>query len=332
MPEPVWRRPRLLTGAAIFLCSLLLPLIACEAALRFMDLYAPPPEPPVSALGHLYERFDPHGYRLWPSRVTTYLYPPQNNPRQLTLTSNRHGFRGRRELDEPDARKRIVVLGDSMVFGQGVEETERFTEVLESFEPGWRVDNLGMTGFGPDLMLRALEQVGLAVKPDAVVLVMYTDDFRRVHPLYAGVGFPILRYVLRSGKLTSIPYPELAAWQRLHLSVLLRRAIWRFSSAETDLNAAILDRFLRHATDHRFVPAIVFLPGTEDNPGDKRRRSWLRDYSVRTRTPFLDLTDPIHGAADPMFIRGNFHLNPAGHKMIAQSLRPFLNRHIPQTE
>jgi GDSL-like lipase/acylhydrolase family protein len=306
---------------ALIVASVVVPLVACEAVLRVMNLYTPPPYPPQTTRGRLYEQFDPYGYRLRPSRAADYSYPP-SNPRQMTMRSNKHGFRGR-ELDEPDDRVRVIVLGDSMVFGQGVEADERFTEVLESLAPRWRIDNLGMTGFGPDLMLRALEEVGLPLKPDIVLFCMYTDDFRRVHPQTAGIGFPIPRYALHSGHLTTVPYPKPHVWDRLHLSVLLRNVIWRFSGAEMALNQAILDRFLEHSKGH-FTPALVFLPGTEDNAGDKKRRDWLHEYAVRTGTPFTDLTEPIHGAAERVFIRGDYHFSPAGHTVVARHLHRFI--------
>lgn len=319
--QRTWMRTALLIAALTFA------LAGVEAALRLWNLYTPPPYPPVSSRGRLFERFDPHGYRLRPSRVATYSFP-QSNPRTLTMSSNRHGFRGRRELDERDDRARVIVLGDSMVFGQGVEEDERFTEVLESIEPRWRVDNMGMTGFGPDLMLRALEEVGLGLNPSVVVLCMYTDDFRRVHPQNAGIGFPIPRYTLRSGRLVTIPYPEPQPWQRLHLGMLVQHAYWRVSSIETNLNAAIFDRFLMHSKDRRFALVIVFLPATADTPADKKRRVWLNEYSRRRNAPFLDLTDPILGAKEPVFIRGDYHFNPEGHKVVAESLQRFLGREV----
>ena len=135
----------------------------------------------------------------------------------LSIVSNSDGFRSRRDFREPDARRRIVVLGDSMVFGSGVEESERFTEVLESMEPGWRVDNLGMVAYGPDLMLRALETVGVALKPDVVLFAIFSHDFYRVMPEAFGIGFPLPRYVLEAGRLVTVPYPERPAWMRTGL-------------------------------------------------------------------------------------------------------------------
>ncbi len=307
----------------------LLALAGCEVLLgvvpalkRWTDR-SRPPRALATRRPDLYESDALLGYRLRPSRIAFYSYP-QEHPRRLEVTSNRGGFRGRHEFFEPDSRTGIVVLGDSMVFGEGVEESERFTDLLQAMEPGWRIDNLGMTGFGPDLMLRSLERVGLELRPKVVVLCLYTDDFRRVHPYYAGVGFPIPRFRLESGRLVSVPYPTPSWWDRLRIVSLVRELIWRRSGAELRLNRAILDRFLDLSTNHGFRPCIVFFPGREDLPGDQRRRAWLRHYCAGNRVPFRDLTDSILKAGAPDFIEGNWHWNPKGHALVAAQLRPFL--------
>jgi hypothetical protein len=302
--------------------------LAAEIVLRWTGRIPIPPARVVSHVPELYQEHKPIGYRLWPSRTTTYLYPRQN-PRRLTVRSNRQGFRGGRELDEPDARPRIVVLGDSMVFGDGVEEEERFTEQLEAVEPAWRVDNLGMSGYGADLMLRALEEVGLALRPRVVVVVMYTDDFRRVRPEYAGAGFEIPRYTMDSGRLVSVPYPRPRPWNRWSTVAAIRAVSWRLSGAEWTVNAAILDRFREHAARAPFSLLLVFMPGTSDTPNDDRRRTWLRSYAARTGCTFLDLTDPILGKpSDSPFIANNPHLNAAGHRIVAGELRRVLATNV----
>lgn len=125
-------------------------LLLGEIAFRVFDQHRPPNENPScgywdAEICALYQPYDPHGYRLWPSREKTYKYP-RENPRLLSVVSNKNGFRSSREFDEPDDRKRILVVGDSFVFGEGVQENERFSNVLEIIRPDWRVDNLGMTG------------------------------------------------------------------------------------------------------------------------------------------------------------------------------------------
>src|SRR3990172_4784781 len=113
-------------------------------------------------------------------------YPPRSYRPLLFERWDCCGFRARRKLGGRDPRPRVLVLGDSMIFGPGVEEPDRVTERLEAAEPGWRVDNLGMVGFGPDLMLRVLEAKGLATHPAVVVLVMFSHDVYRVVPEMVG--------------------------------------------------------------------------------------------------------------------------------------------------
>jgi hypothetical protein len=288
-----------------------------------------PPVYPPSLRHPELQAYEPYGYRLFPSRRTTILYPP-NRPRTITLASNRDGFRASRELDEPDARPRILFLGDGFVSGDGVEESERFTNILETLEPSRRMDNLGMTSYGPDLMLRALEVVGLKLKPTLVIFCMYTDGFRRVRPEYDGAGFPIPRYKLESGHLVSMPYPRPDFWDRLSISVAANKILWNYTNWQWDLNQAILDRFEQLADQQPFQKVIIFLPGTDDTRADQERRSWLRQYASRHATPFLDQSDAVHKIGRQAFIEENPHYSPAGHQVLARELDRFLReRRLP---
>lgn len=318
-----------MTRLLIAIVSVAVSLAASELALQLADKYRPLAYPPEHRMPEetfrLFERHDPYGYRLRPSTRAAYSYPPEA-PRRLSVVSNRHGFRSRREFDEPDDRTRIVVLGDSFVFGEGVEERERFTDVLEAHAASaWRVDGLGMTGWGPDLMLRALEQVGLDLEPDVVVLCFYTHDFRRVHRFYAGIGFPIPRFELVDGELATVPYPRLSAWQRLRL-YQLANPYWRIDvDAIWELHRALLDRLRALAASHRFRFAIVFLPGEHDPARDQERRRWLGRYAAEHDLPFLDLTQAIQGPErDEVFLPRNPHYNPGGHRIVAEQLGGFL--------
>jgi hypothetical protein len=212
-----------------------------------------------------------------------------------------------------------------MVWGEGVEEPERFTNILETLQPSWRIDNLGMTGFGPDLMLRALEEVGLKFQSDVVIFSIYTDDLRRVHPYYYGMGFWLPRYSLESGKLVSIPYPSLNIFQRTHLFQVFHKQYWKVSRMEYKLTETILLRFIELSNRHHFVPAIIFLPGRLDEVPDKERRQWLGLFAKERGVPFLDLTAPIFEVSrNEAFIEENYHFNPNGHKIVAGELHRFL--------
>jgi hypothetical protein len=308
----------------LFVLSLGLSLAVAELALRSRIQLWAINYPPICYRPDLYQQFDPYGYRLWPSMRTKHLYPVEH-PRMVTITSNVDGFRSRRELRPGDGRARIVVLGDSMVFGVGVEEPERFTELLEQREPDWRVENLGMVGFGPDLMLRALETAGLDPKPDVVVLGMFSHDVYRVAPEAQGAGFPVPRFTLVDGKLETVPYPDPPAWRRLRLVQVVRYMYWRYTSATFPLNAAILERFVALGEREGFVPAIAFLPGAREGADDGRRRAFLRQWAEARGAPFIDLTDALAAAGGPrLYIPGDSHWNPEGHRAVAEAMRPFI--------
>jgi hypothetical protein len=321
--------------AASVLVSLLIALVGAEAFLRVTDRFRPPRNPPQCgywdpAICSMYVPNADFGYTLRPSTATEYSYPESGASRRLAVVSNRRGFRDARELDEREDRPRVLVLGDSFVFGEGVQAEERFTSVLEDIT-GFRVDSAGMTGWGPDLMLRALEAVDAEADPDIVLLCLYTHDFRRVHPLYAGLGFEVPRYELRDGRLVTIPYPPPTVWQKLRLLWAISPARRSWDSGMWDLHRAILDRFRELAAERDFRLGLLFLPGRSDTPADIERREWLAGYAEEADTWFLDLTGPVlERPRDEFFIAGgNPHWNPAGHAVVAANLGSFVKGMLP---
>jgi hypothetical protein len=213
------------------------------------------------------------------------------------------------------------------VFGQGVEHEERFTDVLESNRPDWRVENLGMTGYGPDLMLMAFQSLGRKIHAKAMVLCIYTDDFRRVQPRYASIGFSIPRFRLIDGGLQRVPYPARSPWDGLHAVCAVRNAWWKITQSEWRLTAAILESTLSTARQFGTASGIAFLPGKADLPEDQARRRWLGEFARQHATPFVDLTDPIHAYGENAFITANWHLSPLGHRVVADELQRFITDH-----
>ena len=65
---------------------------------------------------------------------------------------------------------RVLLLGDSIAFGVGVADHETFGQVLQRHVPGLEVLNFGVSGYGTDQALLQLEDVGLDLRPDVVVL------------------------------------------------------------------------------------------------------------------------------------------------------------------
>jgi len=313
----------------VVMFGLVLALFIAEVVLRVLNKYDPPRLRP--ARPDLYQPDEYVGYRLWRSTRTCDRYPP-DNPEVISLISNSDGFRNQREFGETGQRPRVLVVGDSFVFGSGVQAKDRLTEVLELLEPGLRVDNMGMGGWGLDLMIRSIEHFVAQIQPDIVVLAVYTDDFRRLTPYYAGVGYAIPKYEFENGGLVTVPYPTPERWERLRIFQSVYQSYWRSERFRDryDLNGALLDRFIELSGEYNFDPVVIFLPGKKDTRPDRVRRGFLEDWTKRNSVPYLDLTDPLHSAGvENTYIPGNYHWNAKGHEIAARELLGVLRQAFP---
>lgn len=80
------------------------------------------------------------------------------------------------QTDKPEGVRRILVLGDSVAWGKGVDESARFSNVLDrAAPPGTEVYNLGYCGFTVEVMAEQIER-SLMFQPDLVVLQAPAND------------------------------------------------------------------------------------------------------------------------------------------------------------
>jgi hypothetical protein len=143
---------------------------AGEALVRFVI--------PTSTVAY---RFDPEvGYLLQPNGSFRWVSPDYD----VQVRTNGAGFHDVEHLvAKPPGVYRVVVVGDSMVEALQVPVHQAFTRLLEERVRGWagrpvEVINLGVSGKGPAQYHRTLEKVGLAYRPDLVVVaVTLLNDF-----------------------------------------------------------------------------------------------------------------------------------------------------------
>jgi len=313
--------------AGLAMATLLICLVVAEIGLRLTPDFSPPTDPPRQQEPHLFQQDERFGYRLWRSTNMLYRYP-KKNPVIHSLVSNSDGFRTGREFDELDPRLRVLMLGDSVAFGMGVEVDDRVTEVMESLEPDWRVDNAAMAGYGLDLMIRALEAIGPKSNPDVIVLTMHTDDFRRLLPYYAGLGYKIPKFHLEGQRLVTRPFPRQPFWKRIRLVHAFYFASWKKIYVNNwKLHEALLDRYRELAHEMESLPVVVFIPGQYETPNDQRRRVFLKDYCAQKETPFLDLTEALHReGVKETHVPRDMHWNEQGHRVAAEALGGFLGK------
>src|SRR5262245_1241129 len=106
--------------------------------------------------------------------------------------------------------RRVLFIGDSMVFGAGVEARDRLTERLQDALGGeFEVVNAGVSGWGTDQEFLWLQNEGFALRPDVVVLgVCMLNDVINVmlpHELFGTAPKP--RFDLKNGQLVLVPAP-----------------------------------------------------------------------------------------------------------------------------
>ena len=94
------------------------------------------------------------------------------------VQTNGDGFRERSfSVTKPAGTYRIVVLGDSFTFGNGLEANERYSDRLQAWLPhGYEVLNFGAPGANTPQHLYTLRARVLPADPDFVLLQWFVND------------------------------------------------------------------------------------------------------------------------------------------------------------
>jgi lysophospholipase L1-like esterase len=101
---------------------------------------------------------------------------------QERVAVNSLGLRGRELGEKRAGERRVLYLGDSLVYGQGVgdEDTQpsQLERALRERDPNqdWSVINAGHRSYGTAQELALLAELGARIRPDVVLLGWYWND------------------------------------------------------------------------------------------------------------------------------------------------------------
>ncbi|MEO0649164.1 MAG: hypothetical protein AAFZ65_00620 [Planctomycetota bacterium] len=161
---------RVAKGLCLSLATVLLTLLGIELALRLSGY-----EPIVNPSGPrwMYEAASDLGYTLHPGFRGRHRHPEFDI--EVCVDA-----RGLRDLPYDGAPShRVLVLGDSMVFGYGVEAHETFCEVLQRQLGAVDVINAGVSGYGPREQVAMLARHGATTELDLILSSFYpANDLR----------------------------------------------------------------------------------------------------------------------------------------------------------
>lgn len=208
---------------------------------------------------------EPIGYRLQPGLDARF-----NGARYQV---NSLGFRGD-ELPpiKPANEKRIVWLGDSVVFGIGVNNDETLAANVERManarggETLYRVLNLGVPSYNTEQELIQFESLGLDLEPDAVILLFAQNDIEEKKWVFNKRSNIFADIAQRSYALSTI-------------FIGSRMLVQRSGGGSPQINVQAYEasnpRWLaisnslakiKELCDKRSIPFAVFVIGTVDEP------------------------------------------------------------------
>jgi lysophospholipase L1-like esterase len=164
-------RHRLAAGLRVGCLSLLAFAVLGEIAARLWDRAH-------GKTGTLYDEIVDTGHRFKMRSGASVLVPERYG--DILYRFNRDGYRGG-EPTPGEGVRRIVLLGDSVSFGLGVDQDRLFAARLEQrlrrdLRQPWDVLNLGIFAYHTGHELETLETDGLKHRPEIVLVQFYMND------------------------------------------------------------------------------------------------------------------------------------------------------------
>lgn len=251
---------------------------AAEAALRLYMSYFPKP-------AQLFRTDAQTGWSNAPNLMATCINAAGE---EWSIKTDKDGQR--LMAQEPYAERRILILGNSLSFGEGVDIKDRFDVKMLSSLAGARVINTGTMGYGTDQEYVVFRNWKHVLEPgDAILIVLNQSDYSDVsRRRFFGRSKPY--FEKENGFSSSAAYRPVGTLERPVPSGKGRRKIYRANDSR-ERGSSSIDR------DHPF-----------HSRSDSRRSAPRRDSgpgpSGHPRVPWAE-TRPV--LDDPLQVCGRVH-------------------------
>lgn len=257
-----------------------------------------------------------------------------------SVTINNLGLRGH-QISLKKEKNRVILLGDSMVFGHGVRDDETMSFHLETLmaqgHSQAEVINAGVKGYGIDQEYKLLQRL-LKLDPDYVVWFLYSNDF--IH--FNNVELTLYDYDHDSDLLverdisqgmfykSTMLYLWISRWIKLDSISFVYRVFNNISSSqdakksrETKTLARKFGKFSRMlATTSRSKGFKVIYMVLPDQVHEKSL-AYLKEFSA---IPIIDLNDDSAFLAswNKLFLKHDPHLSSFGHELVAERVKRWI--------
>lgn len=286
-------------------------------------------------------------FRLDPELI----YAPAPGERRVWRTDefeeqaslNRHGLRGAEIRERSEIATRIVVTGDSVVFGHGVSDEETFPRQLERVyaAEGHPVEvlNAGVKGYGTDQSFRYFQLRLRELRPDVLVFALNPNDVadNLRQPLYTVQDDRLLELDATRNPFYRVLWLDAHLPSPLRKTKLYGRVVSRLLRADWDrtlptgspqqLNVWSRQKIVLEIAALRdqgptagFRLVVLGVPTTVPNAF-----RWLRS-SLPEGIDFIDANELEDWSSEPSrwFLNDRTHLTAAGNQRLARLLHAHL--------
>jgi hypothetical protein len=270
----------------------------------------------------------------------------------ISYATNGDGLRDDHEyqlVKKPGVR-RVIMLGDSFVFGWGLPLAQTMTKQLASLMDStkWEFLNLGVPAYNTANEVQFLEERGLKYHPDFVILMYHPNDasgtaaspfgdaaatYSVLTNFYGGEGTPeerqrVAEYLQREGQPLAPAWnvPVATSRDRLYL-------VTHFLPFYRAQLRATLDRLEQLARDHGFQVTVAVLPEL-DRPWENHPFGHLYQSVCDEMKPHsfgvINLYDLLrhHPNPDLMLWGYDGHTSAFANRIIAYALADHLEERI----
>lgn len=333
----------LITKLSLFAFSLIATLLVLELLFRMLM----PGWAPMQADRSFWVYDDLLGWSHKANEKGTYNHPDFS----VSVSNNPDGQRDLEyTVERIQGKNRMLVLGDSMGWGFGVELEERFSEILESKYPDWEVINASVSGYGTDQELLYYKHRGSKYQPDVVLVLFHPNDVRNVNrsTMYWH-NKPKFELVNGALQLTGHPVPKPSIKQRLDRFFLgntyflsrlyrpLKSTYWSFKrllrgnkgggdsnvAHPHALTGALFQELQKATKENGSHLVVVSCPGEEEQGGEEAIQ-YLTDVLSTAGIPYLSLDQAFEGKGKATRFEHDRHWNVAGHRLAAEAIDSFL--------
>ena len=339
----------ILTNLSLILISTLFALVLSEMALRltgFSPLYVSPERDRFwkydSLLGWAHE----------PGQEGIFETPQF----RTVVRINDNGLRDRpHSYEHQNDMERILVLGDSFAWGYGVEESERFSQLLEK-SLDVEVINAGVSGYSTDQELLWYRSEGIKYETDLVILVIAGNDVGDNDQQLVNTIYYKPKFVLEEGQLVleGYPVPKTGPKGRLIYSLSQRSALAYFliqryfdllslyKKAEVnsnhasspasgisierepfELTIALIDEMRNIAKSRKAKFMIVATDRWWNSPSSKTYDDFIHALQAEGFL-VLDVESMPGFDSEEMLIPDDGHWNQSGHEFVAEQIKTLI--------